>query len=138
MQSVSVDDLNSNASVIGRLGKPLGTVVTIRGRAVQNGPETEKAPRNFFQVQSVDGQPVNVGIEVILPAGAKFPIEGTAGWIGYEDGGFVGEPQQGLPMSTMPVQQRTRSFVTQFHALRPAQPEQAPGTPATPPAGQFG
>jgi hypothetical protein len=73
-----------------------------------------------------------------LPPGEKFPTTGSAGWIGYEDGGFEGAPQQALQVSTRPVQQQGRSFVTTFHALKMAAPEQSPGTPVTPPAGQFG
>lgn len=136
--SVSVDDLNGKVAVIGRLGKPLGTIVTIRGQLVQ--PQ-EKGEDNLFRIESVDGQAITpINMEIVLFPGEKFPTGGEAGWIGYEDGGFEGVPQQAMPNSTSQPLFQTRvgrAFITRFHATKPAPPEQFPSSPNIPP-GQFG
>ena len=139
VKSVSAADLGTKVQVIGRLGRPLGTMVTIRGQAVQpvdpnNQSSAEKVPPNLFRVQSVDGQTTTpVDIEIILPVDEKFPANGPAGWMGYEDGSFEGAPTDAANGS----QPASRSFITKFHALQPAAPEPAPSAPGVPP-GQFG
>lgn len=145
--SVSVDDLNGKVSVIGRLGKALGTMVTIRGRVIQPGERNDywsnNMAHNLIQVESVDGQAIQpMDMQIDLQPNEKFPANGEVAWIGYEDGGFEGLPPQTNKMlmsASQPViQGRSRLFVTTFHALKPAPSEQSPGNPSTPPAGQFG
>jgi hypothetical protein len=143
---ISVDDLNKNVSIIGRLGKPLGTILTIQGRPVQPGERNDyrsnNIAHNLFQVESVDGQPIPpMDIQIDLQPGEKFPASGQIGWIGYEDGGFEGIPPQAnkMPISASQphIQSRGRSFITRFHALQPAPHQQSPRNTSLP-AGQFG
>jgi hypothetical protein len=144
LRSVSADDLsNGKASVIGRLGKPLGTIVAIRGRALGEQNEMQKKVLPMYRVESVDGQAINpVDIQIELLPDESFSNNGSTGWIGYEDGGFEGGPRQTngtqMPTTRSAFQARSRSFITRFHAMQSAPPEQSPSGTPNGSAGQFG
>jgi len=124
MTSVTVAELNDHVPVIGWLGKPLGTIVTISGRAVRSGERNDywsvNMARNLFAVESVDGNRLKADIEIIMPRNVTFPKEGTVRFVGYEDGGFInppGEAGEYDPELRM-MQTNGRHFQTRFYALK--------------------
>ena len=97
-ERMSVSDL---ASVVGMLGQPLGTVVTIEGVVVEDDYRRMKEDqgKTLLKVEKVDG--VVLEGEVILSLtqyawtspflfepGKRFEL------VGYESGGFTGIPEE--------------------------------------------
>ena len=56
---VALDDVR-DGGVEGRLGVPVGTLVTVTGRAVQNSSRAkeDQSGSTFLQIESVDGKPL--------------------------------------------------------------------------------
>jgi hypothetical protein len=97
-EEIFVSDFGEKVTVVGRLGKPLGTVITMEGQLVSE-PKTAKTGRSTaaFRVSKVDGKPLEAG-QVI---GLTFPLSmGTppihakeiVRLSGYEGGAFIGTP----------------------------------------------
>jgi len=102
LTEVDADDVGTRISILGRLGVPIGEVVTITGEKVRAG-KTEEI--SFF-VNAVNGQPLKerttVRIKGIIdwPLGTKAEIRGQekgtitftdirATGFGFDDTGFV-------------------------------------------------
>jgi hypothetical protein len=97
-EEIFVNDFGGKVTVVGRLGKPLGTIVTMEGQLVSE-PKAAKTGRSTaaFRVNKVDGKPLETGQVV----GLTFPISlGTppvhvndiVRLSGYESGAFIGTP----------------------------------------------
>jgi hypothetical protein len=83
--------------VIGALGVPLGTIVTLEGEIVDGSSLAEKAlsDRPVLMVESVDGTPLAAPVLLTFTwfAGAESAeLSGRVTLIAYETGGFEGVP----------------------------------------------
>jgi hypothetical protein len=98
VKSITVSELNQ-LQVIGLLGHPLGTIVTIEGVVADDSYRIMRADlgHTLLRVQTVGGKKLlkeqvfhfgNAPAEIEKPkVGSKFK------YIGYETGGFTGTPQ---------------------------------------------
>ena len=97
-EEIFVSDFGGKVTVVGRLGKPLGTVVTMEGQLISE-PKAAKTGRTTaaFRVNKVDGKSLETGQVV----GLTFPVSmGTPSvhandivrLSGYEGGAFIGTP----------------------------------------------
>ncbi|HKB40057.1 MAG TPA: hypothetical protein VKD72_26715, partial [Gemmataceae bacterium] len=89
--------------VLGSLGKPLGTLVTVEGVAANDDYRQLKIDQGkiLLRIQKVDGKALKE--EAIFPfedlpfASVKKPAIGARfKYLGYETGRFVGIPQEAL------------------------------------------
>jgi hypothetical protein len=97
-EDVLVSDFGSKVALIGRLGKPVGTVAVAEGQ-IMTEPKQAKTGRSTatFRVTKVDGKdlPAAQVIAVIFPisAGATPAHAGqTVRISGFEGGAFIGTP----------------------------------------------
>jgi hypothetical protein len=95
-ETIQSSELGKSVHVIGRLGKELGTVVTIQ--CVSYGKQTRAKEGIFtFDVVKVGDDALTEPVTMAFrfdPAGKMPPSEGTyaAKYRGYETGSFVGVP----------------------------------------------
>lgn len=96
---ISIYDLNPS-NVIGSLGKPLGTIVTIEGTVVGDDYTQlkEDSGETLLKIEKVDGKKLNkavvLHVQIIPIVSVKIPQKGTKFKLaGYETGGFIGIPE---------------------------------------------
>jgi hypothetical protein len=93
-------DLGNSVQVIGPLGEPMGKLMKIEGRVLseRERPNTYWAiniAQNLFEVESIGGKPTSVPrplIDVRTPDRSKLSGGVPMAIIGFQDGGFVGQP----------------------------------------------
>lgn len=99
VQQIQADDITSRrVQIIGRLGRPLGEMLTIRGRWKRPGPRV-KDPAFHFVVTEVDGKNLATPVD-FHDRGVYLPGEATPESLadkicelrGYEGGSFWGDP----------------------------------------------
>jgi hypothetical protein len=97
-EDVSVGDFGGKVILIGRTGKPLGTVVTVEGQLVSE-PKPGKNGRVIaaFRVNKVDDKSLETGqvVGLMFPASAGVPpvhANEIVRLSGYEGGAFIGTP----------------------------------------------
>jgi hypothetical protein len=122
-KAIRVSDL-SGLNVIGTLGKPLGTVVTVEGVVAPDDERRLKSDEGetLLKISKVTGEPLHhevilhfrllsfVSIEIPKP-GDHFKL------VGYETGGFTGIPAEAfkhIPQATTTGYQ----FEVHFQALK--------------------
>jgi len=97
-EEIQVGDIGNKVIIIGRLGKPLGTVVTTDGQMIsepklgKNGHFTAA-----FRANKVDGKPLKkaqiVGLVFRVSAGVPSVHAGESVQLsGYESAAFIGTP----------------------------------------------
>jgi len=100
VQTISYKDIPERVKIIGKLGRPLGELVIVRGRWVDVSREKPGLP--LFFVDQVDGKLLNPPaefVEVQPVAGPDSVVRGMGeAWElrGVETGGFVGFSQEVL------------------------------------------
>ena len=97
-EDVLVSDFGGKVTLIGRLGKPVGTVVTVEGQLVSE-PKLGKSGRisAAFRANKVDGKALETGqiIALMFPTtGGMPPVHANeiVHLSGYEGGAFIGTP----------------------------------------------
>jgi hypothetical protein len=98
-REISVEEIRDKG-VVGLLGLPLGTIVTVSGVAVPNTSlrKADEGEALFLKVVAVDGQPLAKPIEFPFRKAhdtvvASEPVIGKEfSYRGYETGGFEGVP----------------------------------------------
>lgn len=97
-EEVQASDIGGKVIIMGRLGKPLGTVVTLDGQMV-SAPKTGKSGQvtAALRVSEVNGQPLKrapiIGLIFRPSAGVpSFHVQETVHLSGYETGAFIGTP----------------------------------------------
>jgi hypothetical protein len=122
LSRVSVDALEAPNMVIGKLGMPLGKIVTIEADMVDGGQLSDKALEGvtLLKVRSVDGQSVREPIflrfswfETVPPA----PLSGRVRLVGYETGAFTGVPAEAFAYIP-PVASQSFHFESAFIVLK--------------------
>lgn len=105
--SVRFSDLGSPIQVIGPLDQPLGKLITIEGKPVpqsaRNGRWSRDIAKNLFSVENVNGKklPQPRWIQLQFPP-FRFPngqpelLDRPYTFEGYQDGGFVNEPEEAM------------------------------------------
>lgn len=97
-EEIQVDDIGSKVIIIGKLGKPLGTLATIDGQMISEPKRGQSGHFTAaFRVSKVDGKPLAKG-QIIglmfrssiqtLPAHSHDLVQLR----GYESGTYVGTP----------------------------------------------
>lgn len=75
-EAVEASDIGDRLEIIGDLGVPVGTTVTITGRKQRNGPLA-----NLFWVETIDGKKTKIGIQIDgishWPDGTKATLSGA-------------------------------------------------------------
>jgi hypothetical protein len=97
-EEIQVGDIGNKVILIGRLGKPLGTVATIDGQLISE-PKQGKSGQitAAFRVNKVDGKPLEkaqiVGLAFRASAGIpSVHANEIVQLSGYEGGAFIGTP----------------------------------------------
>jgi hypothetical protein len=121
MGTVHYSDIPERVQIVGRLGLPLGQLVTVRGKWIMPFPSKPASPT--FIIDYVDGRLLNPPAEF----GEVEPVEGGGGEIskriigeeweirGVETGGFVGfSDQVWAELGQPPAQRPPRGFLTRF------------------------
>jgi hypothetical protein len=114
-------DIPGRLQIVGKLGQPLGQLVTVRGRWTAPFPSKPASP--VFMVNQVDGRPLDPPAE-FDDVGAVWgkAVEFTRKSIGeeweargVETGGFVGfSDQVWEELGQPPMQRPPRGFLTRF------------------------
>jgi hypothetical protein len=108
-REISVDAIRDNG-VMGRLGRPLGTMLTVSGVAVPNTSrrKADASEALFLKITAVDGQPLAKPVEFPFRKAHEIvdvpePVIGKEfSYRGYETGGFEGVPlNYGAPWQAM-------------------------------------
>ena len=96
--NVSVDDFGGSVTLIGKLGKPLGTVATVEGQMVSE-PKMGKSGQitAAFKVTKVDGQklPKTESVGLIFRHSQGTPAVHANDMVqltGFEAGAYIGTP----------------------------------------------
>jgi hypothetical protein len=119
---VSVDALEAPNMVIGKLGLPLGKVVTIEANMIDGGRLSGKALEGvtLLEVRSVNGQSVREPcflrfswFDTVPPA----PLTGRVRLVGYETGVFTGVPAEAFDYIA-PVASQGFHFESAFVVLK--------------------
>ena len=98
-EEVRTDDLGGKVILIGRLGRPLGTVTTIIGQITTEPRQTKGGTViATIRVGTVDGDPVGKAeiIPLIFRRSAGIPtihLHDIVQLSGYEGGAYVGTPE---------------------------------------------
>jgi hypothetical protein len=99
-EEVKVSDFGSKIILIGRLGKPLGTIATLDGQLVSE-PKLGKSGRvtAAFRVNKVDGKPLEKAqsVALIFRVSEGVPpihINELVQLTGYEGGAYIGTPDE--------------------------------------------
>ncbi|MHC9543455.1 MAG: hypothetical protein AB9903_28425 [Vulcanimicrobiota bacterium] len=99
-KTITLSELNKSR-IIGYLGRPLGSIVTIEGTVVDDCYRKMKSDEGeiLLKVQKVDGKDLSGEIIIPLrlePSGAvKKPLPGYRfRFMGYETGSFTGMPEE--------------------------------------------
>jgi hypothetical protein len=118
---VHYNDIPERVQIIGKLGQPLGQLVTVRGRWTAPFPSKPAAP--VFMVNQVNGRPLDPpaefdDVEPVWGKDAEFTKK-TVGeeWElrGVETGGFVGfSDKVWEELGQPPMQRPPRGFLTRF------------------------
>ena len=103
-EEIQVADIGNKVILIGRLGKPLGTLATIDGQLISE-PKQGKSGQvtAAFRVNKVNGQPLEkaqlVGLAFRASAGIP-PVHANEmiQLSGYESGAFIGTPDNARDM----------------------------------------
>lgn len=116
---------------LGRLGKPLGTLVVIEGsyrlepEGKIGGPVVTKTPWRRLRIEKVDGTVLPLAVEFEIDHSLLIeklqPTHGERFRLrGYETGGFVGFPKaaEGLLTDTVGRAYGRFTFHSSFYALR--------------------
>ena len=97
-EDVLVSDFGSKVTLIGRLGKPVGTVTTVEGQLVSE-PKLGKSGKitAAFRPSKVEGKPLEASqvIALSFPVSAGLPpvhANDIVRLSGYEGGSFIGTP----------------------------------------------
>ncbi len=118
LKSITVQELAS-IEVIGWLGRPLGTIVTVEGIVADGSYTMTKADDGctLLRIETVDGKQLPKE-KVFQYSGNDKPKVGSKfKYIGYETGGFTGAPAK--LFDYMPAFATTGyRFSTEFHVLR--------------------
>jgi hypothetical protein len=97
--AVKAEDLSRPGGVVGRLGVPLGKVVTVVGEIIDGRELRVKSLEGtlLLQATSVDGRklatPCALSFQWLMPAPAK-KLSGAVRLVGYESGRFAGVPPE--------------------------------------------
>jgi hypothetical protein len=99
MQPVTIGDIRKLA-VMGRLGLPLGTLVTVTGEAIPNTSlnKADAGDALFLSISSVNGKPLSAPVNFPFRKAqdsidvAEPKIGDSFEFRGYETGGYVGVP----------------------------------------------
>ncbi len=99
LMAVDCKDIPRKVAITGKLGRPLGELVTIRGR--WTAPTRSKPGGPVFRVEEIDGKVLDAPVEfdrvspILESKGHPTPQVGDAWEVrGVETGGFVGYSQQ--------------------------------------------
>ena len=97
-EEIQVGDIGNKVTLIGRLGKPIGTVVTIEGQLISEPKQGKSGQISAaLRVNKVDGKPLEKAqvVGLIFRASAGLPSAHANEIIqltGYESGAFIGTP----------------------------------------------
>jgi hypothetical protein len=125
---IRAGELNTRG-VLGDLGHPLGTVVTVEGVVADENYRMRKEDggETLLRIQKVNGKALKNEVvfrfrcfrfvEVKKPAaGSKFR------YVGYETGEYTGIPPEALKAARVVVQTKGYAFETSFLVLRAEKP----------------
>jgi len=123
-EEIQVSDIGSKVILIGRLGKPLGTVATVDGQLISE-PKQGKDGQVIaaFRVNKVDGKPLEkaqiVGLIFRASAGIS-PVHANeiVQLSGYESGAFIGTPDGAREMLGKDASPLDWKFQTTIHVIK--------------------
>jgi hypothetical protein len=129
-QEVQTDDLGGKVILIGRLGKPLGTVATINGQITTEPRQTKSGTViATIRVGTVDGNPVGKTeiIPLIFRHSAGIPtihLHDIVQLSGYEGGAYVGTPDDAREMLDKEASPLKWKFETTIYVIsyKPSEP----------------
>jgi hypothetical protein len=123
-EEIQVSDIGSKVILIGRLGKPLGTIATVDGQLISE-PTRGKSGQvtAAFRVNKVNGKPLEKAqiVGLIFRASAGIPPIHTDEIIqlsGYKSGAFVGTPDDARDMLGRDASPLDWKFQTTIHVIK--------------------
>jgi hypothetical protein len=123
-EEIQVGDIGSKVIIIGKLGKPLGTVVTVEGQLISE-PKLGKSGQvtAAFRVNKVDGKALEKAqiVGLIFRASAGIPplhAHEIVHLSGYESGAFIGTPNDARDMLGRDSSPFDWKFETTIHVIK--------------------
>jgi hypothetical protein len=137
--AIPYQSLNTDYVILGKLQRPLGTVTTVQGVAVESWFRAYLGVP-MLRVQRIGGEAVVSHIEIPLtpdlvnpkegPASPRFELGRTYELVGYETGGFEGIPGRAFDEGELVIATTDHHFACRFVILRGAPIDPVRFTPA--------
>ncbi len=129
-EEIQAGDIGNKVIIIGKLGKPLGTIATVDGEMISE-PKLGKSSRvtAAFRVTRVDGKPLKQGqiVGLVFRTSEGIPpfhANEIVHLSGYESGTFIGTPRDardllGKDASPLDWKFETTIYVIKAQAVEP-------------------
>jgi hypothetical protein len=128
-EDVQVSDFGGKVTLIGRLGKPVGTVAIAEGQ-IMSEPKLAKTGRStaVLHVTKVDGQTLAAeqSVAVVFPASVSVSLihaNQVVRLSGYEGGAFIGTPAAAREQMGADASSLSWKFESTFNVIKIQSPD---------------